>query len=65
MTLDTCWCGVDAPYFAPIDATCGGLGTIYCECGGDQCVCHWHGEIDCDGCDDCVEADDDHHGDWP
>ncbi len=53
---DRCWCGTKHPYFAPIDRGCGGTGIIDCHCGGDQCVCHWHGEIECDGCEDCRES---------
>lgn len=40
---------------------CGGSGILHCECGGDICVCHHHGEIPCIGCDDC-EADEDDEG---
>lgn len=40
------------------DGGCGGLGTLYCTCGGDQCVCGWNGEAPCPGCPDC-EGDDD------
>lgn len=50
-----CWCGIKNPYFAPIPSTCGGSGTIDCRCGGDQCVCHWHGEVECLGCEECDE----------
>lgn len=32
---------------------CNGLGTHMCMCGGDNCVCEWHGEIPCDGCPAC------------
>lgn len=52
-----CWCGVVDPYFAPIRGGCGGLGSLDCFCGGDLCVCHNHGEVECFGCDDC-ESDD-------
>jgi hypothetical protein len=58
----TCWCGATGTYdelFSPLPARCGGLGVIDCHCGGDLCVCHNHGQIDCDGCADCDEADDD------
>jgi hypothetical protein len=54
---DRCWCGVENPYFAPLPPTCGGYFVYECDCGGDQCVCHWHGEVECDGCPDC-EGDD-------
>ena len=56
---DVCWCGVSRPWFSTddLDPTCAGTGALQCYCGGDQCICHWHGEIDCDGCPDC-EIDD-------
>lgn len=38
--------------------TCGGSGVLHCYCGGDFCVCHNHGEVECPGCDDC-DGDDD------
>ena len=53
---DRCWCGMENPYFAPpTDAAryCGGSGMLECECGGDLCVCHWHGHQMCPGCEDC------------
>lgn len=60
----TCWCGEtgtadelfdDAVY----DQDCGGSGVLYCECGGDQCVCHHHGQdVECPGCRDCLPDDD-------
>lgn len=53
-----CWCGVKNPYCAPIHENCGGCGTLYCYCGGDICVCHNHGEIECPGCPDCNGSDD-------
>jgi hypothetical protein len=54
-----CWCGVKNPYYAPIHhECCGGAGYIECFCGGDQCVCHNHGEVECFGCADCDEHDD-------
>lgn len=28
---------------------------LYCICGGDFCVCHNHGEVECDGCEDCED----------
>lgn len=59
----TCWCGATGTYDelydeSGIDHRCGGGGTINCYCGGDQCVCHHHGSIDCDGCEDCESFDD-------
>lgn len=54
---DVCWCGVEKPYYAPLPATCGGSGMQYCHCGGDLCVCHWHGEVECFGCADCRDED--------
>ena len=58
-----CWCGEKGPYEELCDSDvfsrgCGGTGTLYCECGGDFCVCHNHGEIECPGCEDC-DGDDD------
>ncbi len=65
---DVCWCGVKNPYFAPVAGGCGGTGSVNCYCGGDQCVCHNHGEIECPGCWDCEGfddgQDDDDNGDW-
>lgn len=54
----SCWCGEENPEYAAtgpfgLDRTCGGSGALYCNCGGDLCVCHWHGEAECDGCEDC------------
>jgi len=49
----SCWCGVRNPYFETVAAPCGGTGILYCICGGDFCVCHNHGEVECDGCSDC------------
>ncbi len=58
----TCWCGVsgtfDELFSDDVDEACGGTGTIHCYCGGDQCVCHNHGEIECLGCEDCEGEDD-------
>lgn len=54
-----CWCGAEGEFDDMCDAevfsqTCGGTGTLHCECGGDNlCVCHHHGEIECPGCEDC------------
>ena len=43
-------------YFAPTPGgPCGGLGVFECLCGGDQCVCHNHGEVECPGCADCED----------
>lgn len=54
-----CWCGEVAPHYEPLPATCGGLGTIECECGGDNlCVCHNHGAVECSGCEECEDWDD-------
>lgn len=59
-----CWCGVKNPYFSdePYSGTCGGNGTLDCHCGGDLCVCHNHGEVECYGCADCSPWDDDEDG---
>ena len=57
-----CWCGETNPYYAPLPGRCGGSGTLDCLCGGDFCVCHNHGEVECFGCPDCEgddEGDDD------
>ena len=56
-----CWCGVENPYFSDeiFDRGCGGDGMLYCFCGGDFCVCHWHGETECPGCEDCDYGEDD------
>jgi len=68
----TCWCGVSGTYDelfddAGLPDTCGGLGVRYCECGGDLCVCHHHGEVPCEGCEDCNASPEDKNwwdGDW-
>lgn len=58
-----CWCGAELDeealdeMIAELPSTCGGTGTLRCECGGDLCVCHNHGEVDCDGCRDCEPRD--------
>jgi hypothetical protein len=59
-TVARCWCGVSRPYFSdePFEEGCGGLGVLQCFCGGDLCVCHWHGETECPGCPDCDEGGD-------
>ena len=53
-----CWCGASGTYEqlfddSGLDDTCGGLGSLHCHCGGDLCVCHHHGEVECPGCEDC------------
>ena len=56
-----CWCGEEHPYYEPLPGRCDGLGTIQCECGGDSlCVCHNHGEVECQGCEECVGDEWDH-----
>jgi hypothetical protein len=55
-----CWCGVKNPYYAPLPNHCDGCGTITCYCGGDMCVCHWHGEVECFGCAECRDREDDY-----
>lgn len=41
------------------NGTCGGYGVVHClGCGGDLCVCavcYGHGEMECDGCTDCLD----------
>lgn len=59
-----CWCGAVGRYDelfddSTLDQTCGGPGVLHCECGGDICVCHHHGEVPCDGCEDCEPEGDD------
>lgn len=62
-----CWCGARGTYEELFDASglppggCGGLGFVQCECGGDMCVCHHHGEVECDGCEDC-DSDEEQFG---
>lgn len=59
----TCWCGATGTYKELFDVAvygenCGGSGFLECLCGGDQCVCHHHGQsILCPGCDDCARDD--------
>jgi hypothetical protein len=65
-----CWCGEKgkpSELFddSGLDVTCGGLGVLTCRCGGDLCVCHYHGETDCLGCPECEGADDDDFDDEP
>lgn len=60
----TCWCGERGTYDELFDESgladgCGGSGTIDCHCGGDFCVCHHHGSVECDGCEDCYAGRDD------
>lgn len=60
----TCWCGevgtADELFDdACLDSGCGGTGVLYCHCGGDLCVCHFHGETECPGCSDCESNDND------
>lgn len=55
-----CWCGEKNAHFSDEphrSGGCGGTGTLHCYCGGDQCVCHNHGEVECDGCEDCDVGD--------
>jgi hypothetical protein len=64
----TCWCGAVGTYdelFESdyLDMRCGGLGILDCHCGGDLCVCHNHGEVECYGCPDCEGDDDDYYDD--
>lgn len=58
----TCWCGAKGTYNELFDGTvfkqtCSGLGTLHCHCGGDLCVCHNHGEVECPGCENCKTND--------
>lgn len=57
----TCWCGVsgtfDELFEEPEARSCYGTGMLDCLCGGDMCVCHNHGEVQCDGCEDCCSGD--------
>ena len=50
-----CWCGEDNPAYLDdgLSDSCGGTGILVCLCGGDFCVCHNHGEVECGGCEDC------------
>ncbi len=66
-TVFTCWCGAKGTYdemFAETDENCGGTGTLNCYCGGDFCVCHNHGEVECDGCEDCESQEPDDYEDY-
>lgn len=58
MANPPCWCGVRNPYYEPLKGSCGGLGFVECLCGGDFCVCHNHGEVQCFGCEDCEGGED-------
>lgn len=56
----TCWCGAEGTYDELFDdsglpESCGGLGVMHCECAGSFCQCHNHGEVQCDGCEDCED----------
>lgn len=59
----TCWCGAKGTYEElfdddGLDEDCGGTGYLHCYCGGDQCVCHRHGqEVECNGCEFCGDGD--------
>jgi hypothetical protein len=60
----TCWCGAEGKVSELYDHTglesgCGGTGSLNCHCGGDLCVCHYHGETECPGCTECEGPDDD------
>lgn len=46
-------CRIKRAYFTDLRGDCNGLGTIECLCGGDQCVCHNHGSVECQGCPEC------------
>jgi hypothetical protein len=52
-----CWCGERRPYYetssALLSSSCAGTGELDCLCGGDQCVCHNHGTVECPGCGMC------------
>lgn len=55
---DRCWCGTRRPYRetspALLSSYCAGTGELDCLCGGDQCVCHNHGTVECEGCYACA-----------
>ena len=56
-----CWCGAEDIYAELFDESglsdsCMGTGVLDCYCGGDACVCHHHGEVDCPGCEDCEDG---------
>lgn len=51
-----CWCGEEGDIdelCEDVPGACCGTGMLECLCGGDFCVCHNHGEIECPGCEDC------------
>lgn len=59
-----CWCGAEGTFDELFSddvcgRRCGGSGHVDCYCGGDFCVCHYHGGTECDGCPDCEGEDDD------
>lgn len=66
--VGACWCGEEEPLYSDeLPDECGGAGVLYCYCGADFCICHWHGEVECDGCDQCREDDglgDDYDDTW-
>lgn len=67
--LITCWCGAEGTYNELFDDSglppdCGGSGMLNCECGGDLCVCHHHGEVECPGCEMCKHDDDEDFADY-
>ena len=59
-----CGCGLSGTYEemfgeeTGLEESCGGSGYLNCYCGGDLCVCHYHGGCDCPGCMDCYNGDD-------
>jgi hypothetical protein len=65
----TCWCGAQGTYEELFDESgledgCNGTGSVNCFCGGDQCVCHFHGETECPGCKDCEWGEDEWDDDY-
>ena len=53
-----CFCGEEGRFedlFArgALASHCHGTGELRCYCGGDFCVCHYHGSTECPGCPDC------------
>jgi hypothetical protein len=56
-----CWCGATNPHYdeSAYFGGCDGYGYRTCNCAGDSCACHHHGEVECPGCDDCEGE-----GDW-
>lgn len=56
-----CWCGAKGTYNELFSSaalgSCHGTGVMECYCGGDLCVCHNHGEVECGGCADCEDDD--------